>query len=60
MKHSNYDIVANITIIKADAEMYKDFYTLRYNNKGEEWELFGTKEEILNELSEHMDNMGEE
>ena len=60
MKHDNYNVVANITIVKADTEMYKGFYTLRYNNDGEEWELFGTKEEILNELSEHMDNMGEE
>ena len=57
MEHDNYDKVANITITKADAEMYKGFYTLRYNNDGEEYELYGTKNEILEELSEHLDNM---
>lgn len=55
MERDNYDTVANITITK-DTK-HDGFYTLRYNNDGEEWELFAPKQEILDELSEHMDNM---
>lgn len=60
MKHDNYDSTASITLVKANTRKYEgmaDFFSLRYNNEGEEWELYGTKEEILEELSEHMDNM---
>lgn len=60
MKHDNYDSTAGITLVKANTRKYEgmsDFFSLRYNNGGEEWELYGTKEEILEELSEHMDNM---
>lgn len=31
------------------------FYTLMYPD--EAWEFYGTKEEILTEISEHMENM---
>ena len=53
-KSDNYDRAANISIIKTNA---KGCYILRYKNKGEEFELFATKSEILEELSEHLDNM---
>lgn len=54
MKHDNYDRVANIRLEKHKQRQYGyTYYTLNYGD----YELYGTKEDIINELSEHMDNM---
>lgn len=59
MKHDNYNNTAEITITKCGDPFEGDFI-LKYYGDGEEWEYHASKEEILEELSEHMDNMGEE
>lgn len=51
MKHNNYDNPAEITIVRLD----EDHFDLAYGE--EDWSLIGTKDEVLEELSEHMDLM---
>lgn len=58
MKRDNYKNPCVLTITKHTQKQYDyDFYTLRYENEGEEWELYGLAEDILAELGEHMNNM---
>lgn len=58
MKTNNYKGYVMLGITKHN----NGFYTLRYVKPTDEaWALYGTKEEILEELSEHMELMkGEE
>lgn len=55
-KHDNYTNPCVVTIRKRHNKSYDyDFYTLQYAD--EDYALTGTLEDIINELSEHMDNM---
>ena len=49
MEHGNYNPECKINIRKLD----KDYYILMY----EHYTLLCSKDELLEELSEHMDNM---
>lgn len=51
-QHDNYDNPCRVTIYKGQGE---DAWTLRYEDEG--YEYYCDKKELLNELSEHMDNM---
>lgn len=51
MKHDNYKSVATITLEKTENGQYM----LSYDD--ESWTLWADKDEILEELGEHMDNM---
>lgn len=51
-QHTDYDNPCRVTIYKGEGE---DAWTLRYEDEG--YEYYCTQEELLNELSEHMDNM---
>ena len=54
MKTSHYHYEISLYIDRID----KDNYALGYIYPAtEEWKYYATKEEILAELSEHMDNM---
>lgn len=55
-QHDNYKNPCVVTIRKRHNSSYDyDFYTLQYDD--EDYALTGTLEDIINELSEHMDNM---
>lgn len=55
-QHDNYDNPCRVTIRKCKGE---DAWILRYEDEG--YEYYCNQEELLTELSEHMDNMrGEE
>ena len=54
MKASDYHHETTLYIERLDEE----YYLLEYINQNDEkWKYYATKEEILTELSEHMDNM---
>lgn len=54
MKHNNYSERTEIVLTKHDSV----FYTLNYiAPENERFALYGTKEEILEELNEHMELM---
>ena len=50
-KHNNYKSIDKIKIIKIS----DDKYSLEYDSDG--WGLIGTREEIIEEISEHLANM---
>lgn len=55
-QHDNYKNPCVVTITKLHQGNYDyDYYTLQYQD--ESYTLTGTLEDIINELSEHMDNM---
>ena len=54
IKHDNYDNPCHITISKHEED---DLYTLRYED--EDYEYLCSKEELLEELSEHLNLMVE-
>lgn len=51
LKHDDYENPCGMTITKHK----NGFYTLKYIS--ENFEMWGTKDDILNELGEHLDNM---
>lgn len=51
-QHDNYDNPCRVTIYKVKGE---DNWILRYED--EDYEYYCNQEELLTELSEHMDNM---
>ena len=53
MKTSDYDPICKIEIRRLN----DDIYVLEYRNLGEEYELTANFPEIIDELSEHLDNM---
>lgn len=53
MKTSDYDPICKIEIRRLN----EDIYALKYLNLGEEYELVANSPEIIDELSEHLDNM---
>lgn len=53
VKHDNYKNPVIITIYKNRDITGNDYYTLRYDD--EEWEFDASKEEILEEISEHLE-----
>lgn len=54
MKHDDYDKRTEIVLTRHD----NTFYTLNYIAPDDErYALYGTKEEVLEELSEHMELM---
>lgn len=54
MKHDNYNERTEIVLTKHDGT----FYTLNYIAPDDErYALYGTKEEVLEELGEHMELM---
>ena len=56
MKHDNYNYRTEIVLTRVNDK----FYTLEYTAPSDErYELFGTKDEILAELGEHMELMYE-
>lgn len=55
-KHDDYANPCVVTITKRHQRDYDyDFYELTYEDEG--WTLMGMKEDVIKELSEHMDNM---
>lgn len=55
-RHDDYANPCVVTITKRHQCNYiYDFYELTYSD--EDWTLVGTKEDVIKELSEHMDNM---
>lgn len=58
-KHTNYTNPCRITITKKHQKNYDyDYYVLKYIDDG--YEYYCSQEELLAELSEHMDNMRSE
>lgn len=59
MKHNNYEPTERIILTKTRyCEEGKDdteFYLMTYESEG--YEFFGTRDEVLDELREHMDLM---
>lgn len=55
IKHTDYDNPCHIVIFK---HRQNGAYTLRYED--ENYELYCTKDELLEELGEHLENMREE
>lgn len=51
-QNDDYDNPCRVTIYKGKGE---DTWTLRYEDEG--YEYYCNQEELLTELSEHMDNM---
>lgn len=51
-QHDNYDNPCRVTIYKVKGE---DNWILRYEDEG--YDYYCNQEELLTELSEHMDNM---
>lgn len=54
-KHNNYANPCVATIYKRQGLDGEDIYVLSYQD--EEWELTATKDEVLEELSEHLELM---
>lgn len=55
-QHDNYKNPCVVTIEKTHQGNYDyDYYKLSYDN--EDWCLYGTLEDVVAELQEHMDNM---
>ena len=50
-KHNNYESTAEITLVKVGDNLFRLSY------QEEDWELLGSKDEILEELGEHMELM---
>lgn len=55
-KHTNYKNPCIIKITKLHQDQFDyDYYRISYED--EDWELTATKDELLEEISEHLDNI---